>query len=257
MAIEKKWPTISNQVDSVSLILAVCKNRFLCQHSDYLGKAPIFSWQLACSVMVLSSFAFKGVILIPTPYSKFAFYNTLFWVISSVQFSHSVMSNSLRPHELQHARPPCPSPTPGVYPNSCPLSRWCHPTISSSVVPFSSCLQSFPASGSFPISWLIPSGGQWRVRRCSIYYLWTKWLILKGFPGCSVVKNFTCQCRRCRRRDFLGSGISPGEGNGRQFHYSCSENPKDRGAWWAIVQGLAKSQMWLGDWAQWIISHVP
>ena len=67
----------------------------------------------------------------------------------SVQFSHSVMSDSLRPHRLQHARLPCPSPTPGIYSNSCPLSQWCHPTISSSVVPFSSCLQSFPASGSF------------------------------------------------------------------------------------------------------------
>ena len=65
------------------------------------------------------------------------------------QFSCSVVSNSLWPHELQHARPPCPSPTPEVYPNSCPLSWWCHPTISSSVVPSSSCLQSFPASGSF------------------------------------------------------------------------------------------------------------
>ena len=64
-------------------------------------------------------------------------------------FSRSVMSDSLRPHELQHTRPPCPSPTPRVYPDSCPLSRWCHPTISSSVVPLSSCLQSFPASGSF------------------------------------------------------------------------------------------------------------
>ena len=71
------------------------------------------------------------------------------WVISSVQFSHSVVSDSLWPHELQHTRPPCPSPTAGVYPNPCPLSRWCCPTISSSVVPFSSCPQSFPASGSF------------------------------------------------------------------------------------------------------------
>ena len=69
------------------------------------------------------------------------------------------MSNSLRPHELQHARPPCPSPTPGVYSNSCPWSWWCHSTISSSVVPFS-CLQSFPASGSFPMSQLFASGGQ-------------------------------------------------------------------------------------------------
>ena len=77
----------------------------------------------------------------------------------TVQFSHSVVSDSLRPHELQHARPPCPSPTPGVYPNSCASSRWCHPAISSSVVPFSSCLQSFPASGSFSMSQFLTSGG--------------------------------------------------------------------------------------------------
>ena len=78
----------------------------------------------------------------------------------SVQFSHSVMSDSLWPHGLQHARPPCPSPTPGVYLNLCPLSRWCHPTISSSVVPLSSRSQSFPASGSFPMSQFFASGGQ-------------------------------------------------------------------------------------------------
>ena len=77
-----------------------------------------------------------------------------------VQFSHSVMSDSLRPHGLQHTRPPCPSTTTGDYSNSCPLSQWCHPTISSSVVPFSSHLQSFPASGSFQMSQLFASGGQ-------------------------------------------------------------------------------------------------
>ena len=82
------------------------------------------------------------------------------WKLSSVHFSRSVMSNSLRPHEPQHARPPCPSPTPGVHLNSYPLSRWCQPTISSSVIPFSSCPQSFPASGSFPMSQLLASGGQ-------------------------------------------------------------------------------------------------
>ena len=71
---------------------------------------------------------------------------------SSVQFSHSVMSESLRPHDSQHARPPCPPPTPGVYSDSCPSSRWCHPAISSSVIPFSSCPQSLPTSGSFPVS---------------------------------------------------------------------------------------------------------
>ena len=83
---------------------------------------------------------------------------------SSVQFSHSVMSDSLRPHGLQHTRRPCPSATlfnsSALYSNSCPLSRWCHPTISLSVIPFSSCLQSFPASGSFQMSQFFTSGGQ-------------------------------------------------------------------------------------------------
>ena len=83
----------------------------------------------------------------------------MYWY-NSVQFNHSVVSYSLRPHEPQHSRPPCPPPTPGVYPNPCPSSRWCHPTISSSVIPFSSCLLSFPASGSFPMSQPFVSGGQ-------------------------------------------------------------------------------------------------
>ena len=80
--------------------------------------------------------------------------------ISSVQFSRSVVSDSLQPRELQHARPPCLSSTPGAYPNSCPLSQWCHLTISCSVIPFSSCSQSFPESGSFQMSQLSASGGQ-------------------------------------------------------------------------------------------------
>ena len=78
----------------------------------------------------------------------------------SVQFSHSVIFDSLGPHELQHARPPCPLPSPRVYPNSCPLSQWCHPTTSSSTVPFSSCFQSFPTSGSFQTSQPFASDGQ-------------------------------------------------------------------------------------------------
>ena len=78
----------------------------------------------------------------------------------SVKFNHWVMSDSLWPHEPQHVRPPCPSPTTGAYPNPCPLSRWYHLTISSSVTPFSSCPQSFPASGSFQMSQLFASGGQ-------------------------------------------------------------------------------------------------
>ena len=94
--------------------------------------------------------------------------NTIIFVVTitntetmcSVQFSRSVVSNSLRPHESQHARPPCPSPTPGVYSNSCPSSQWCHPAISSSVAPFSSCPQSLPASGSFPMSQFFTWGSQ-------------------------------------------------------------------------------------------------
>ena len=85
----------------------------------------------------------------------FLSFNLLIWcikLIGAVQFSHSVVSNSLWPREPQHTRPPCPSPTPGVHPNPCPSSQWCHPTISSSVIPFSSCPQTFPASRSFPMS---------------------------------------------------------------------------------------------------------
>ena len=101
------------------------------------------------------------------------------------------MSDSLRPHESQHARPPCPSPTPGVHSNSCPSSRWCYPAISSSVVPFSSCPQSLPASGSFPMSQLFASGGQSMGASASISVLpmntqdwsplgWTGWIPLQS-----------------------------------------------------------------------------
>ena len=121
---------------------------------------------------------------------------------AQIQFSHSVMSNSLRPHGLQHARTPCPSPTPRVYPNSCPLSQWCHPTISSSVLPFSSRRQSFPASGSFLISWLFTLGGQSIVASASVLPMniqdWfplalTGWISLwsKGFSR--VFSNTTVQ----------------------------------------------------------------
>ena len=92
--------------------------------------------------------------------ATFVITSVFMFCFSSVQFSHSVVPDSLWPHQRQHARPPCPSPTPRVYPKSCPLSRWCHPTILSSVVPFSSCPQSFPASGSFQMSQLFASGGQ-------------------------------------------------------------------------------------------------
>ena len=88
------------------------------------------------------------------------FHTFLFKFSASVLFSRSVVSDSLRPHETQHTRPPCPSPTPGVHSDSRPSSQWCHPAISSSVVPFSSCPQSLPASGSFPMSQLFSWGGQ-------------------------------------------------------------------------------------------------
>ena len=125
-------------------------------------------------------------------------------IFSSVQFSRSVVSDSLRPHELQHARPPCPSPTPGVHPNTCPLSQWCHPTISSSVVPFSSCPQSFPASGSFPMSQLFTSGGQSTGVSASTSVLpmntqdwsplgWTGWISLQSKRLSRVFSNTTVQ----------------------------------------------------------------
>ena len=123
---------------------------------------------------------------------------------SSVQFSRSVVSNSLRPHEPQHARPPCLSPTPGVYPNSCPLSRWCHPTISSSVIPFSSCLQSFPASGSFHMSHPFAPVGQNIGVSASTSVLpmntrdwsplgWTGWISLQSKGLSRVSSNTTVQ----------------------------------------------------------------
>ena len=100
------------------------------------------------------------LIILSTYFTIIVYYHHCFWgCFSSVQFSRSVVSDSLRPHELQHARPPCPSPTPRVHSNSRPSSRWCHPAISSSVIPFS-CPQSFPASGSFPMSQFFTSGGQ-------------------------------------------------------------------------------------------------
>ena len=97
---------------------------------------------------------------VKSEFQKNGYIFSIYIYIYIYQFSRSVMSHSLQPHEPQHARPPCPSPTPRVYPNSCPLSQWCHLTISSSVVPFSSCHQSFPTSGSFPRSQPLTSGGQ-------------------------------------------------------------------------------------------------
>ena len=135
-------------------------------------------------------------------------------LISSVQFSRSVVSDSLWPHELQHTRPPCPLPTPRVYPNSCPLSWWSHPTISSSVAPFSSCPQSLPASGSFPMSQLFAWGGQSIGISASASVLpmntqdwspleWTGWISLQSKELSSVFSNTTVQ-----RHQFFGAQLS-------------------------------------------------
>ena len=127
-------------------------------------------------------------------------------------FSRSVMSDSLRPCEPQHARPPCPSPTPGVYPNPCPSSWWCHPTISSSVVPFSSCPQSFPASGSFPVSQFFVSGGQSIGVSASVLPMstqdwsplgWTGWISLQAKGLSRVFSNTTI-----RKHQFFGTQLS-------------------------------------------------
>ena len=135
-------------------------------------------------------------------------------IFSSVQFSHPVVSDSLQPHGLQQTRSPCPSPTPGVYPNSCPLSWWCHPAISSSVVPFSSCPQSLPASGSFPMSQLFASGGQNIGVSASVSVLpmntqdwsplgWTGWISLQSKGLSRVFSNTTVQ-----RHQFFGTQLS-------------------------------------------------
>ena len=132
------------------------------------------------------------------------------WV--SVQFS-SVVSDSLRPHGLQHTRPPCPSPTPGAYSNSCLLCWWCHPTISSSVIPFSSCLQPFPASGSFPMSQFFASGGQSiGASASSVFPMniqdwfplgWTGWISLQSKGLSRVFTNTTVQ-----KHQFFGTQLS-------------------------------------------------
>ena len=132
----------------------------------------------------------------------------------SVQFSRSVMSESLCPRGVQHTRPPCPSPTPGVYSNSCPLSQWCHPITSSSVIPFSSHLQSFPTSGSFQMSQFFALGGQSIGVSASTSVLpvniqdwpllgWTGWISLLS-KGLSIVfSNTTVQ-----KHQFFSSQLS-------------------------------------------------
>ena len=136
------------------------------------------------------------------------------WITSSIQFIRSIMSNSLWPHGLQHARLTCPSPTPRAYSNARPLSRWCHPTSSSSVVPFSSCLQSFPASGSFPMNQFFASGGHSIGVSASASVLqvniqdwfplgWTGWISLQSKGLSRVFSNTTVQ-----KHQFFGAQLS-------------------------------------------------
>ena len=153
----------------------------------------------------------------------------LFSQFSSVQFSRSVMSDSLRPHEPQHARPPCPSPTPRVHPNSCALSRWCHSAISSSVVPFSSCPQSLPASESFPMSQLFTWGGQSTGVSALASFLpkksrgwspseWTGWISLQSKGLSRVFSNTTVQ-----KHQFFGA--QPSSQSNSHIHTWLLEKP--------------------------------
>ena len=157
-------------------------------------------------------FVSKVMSLIFNMLSRFVI--TFFPRSSSVQFSHSAMSDSLQPHGMQHTRPPWCTPTPAIYSNSCPLSLWCHPTISSSVVPFSFCLQSFPESGSFLMSQFFASGGQSIGISALSSVLpmniqdwfplgWTGWISLQ-FKGLSrVFTNTTVQ-----KSQFFGTQLS-------------------------------------------------
>ena len=146
--------------------------------------------------------------------SKLSSHFGLVHSVQSVQLSHSVVFDSLWPHRLQHTRPPCPAPTARVYSNSCPLSQWSHPTISSSIVPFSSRLQSFPASGSFQMSQLFESGGQRIGVSASASVLpmniqdwfplgWTGWISLQSKGPSRVFSNTTVQ-----KHQFFGPQLS-------------------------------------------------
>ena len=149
--------------------------------------------------------------------------------IDSVQFSLSIVSDSLRPHESQHARPPCPSPSPGVHSDSCPSSRWCHPAISSSVIPFSSCPQSLPTSESFPVSQLFPWGGQSTGVSALASVLpkksqgwspleWTGWISLQSKGLSRVFSNTTVQ-----KHQFFGA--QPSSQSNSHIHTWPLEKP--------------------------------
>ena len=186
--------------------------------------------------------------------------------IPSDQISRSVVSDSLRPHESQHARPPCPSPTPGVHWDSRPSGLWCHPAISSSVVPFFSCPQSLPASESFPMSQLFAWGGQSTgvsVQECknglgnpwAVSYQVNKYLdplilflciysstLAWKIPWTEEPGGLQSMGLLRVRHDGATSLSCIGGGNGNPLQCSCLENPRDGGAWWAAVYGVAQSR---------------
>ena len=164
----------------------------------WLSNIPLY----ICMISSLSIHLFMDISLFPC------------LQFSLVQFSHSVVSDSLRPHGLQHTRPPFPSPIPGVYSNSCPLHQWCHPTISASVIPFSFHLQSFPVSGSFQMGQLFASGGQSTGVSASASVLpmniwdwfplgWTGWISLLSKGLSRVFFNTTVQ-----KHQFFGTQFS-------------------------------------------------
>ena len=178
----------------------------LVQRRKWIQINPKFSIYYSLFFATLFNFIFlwfstMHLDLTPLFYSNYCVYTP------SVQFSRSVVSDSLRPHEPQHNRPPCPSPTPGVHSNSHPSSQWCHPAISSSIVPFSSCPQSLPASESFPMSQLFACGGQSIGVSASASVLpvntqdwsplgWTGWISLQSKGLARVFSNTTVQKKK-------------------------------------------------------------
>ena len=195
------------------LSFTTSRSLFMSIESVMLSKHLILCWPFFLLPSILPCirvFPSESSLCIRWPkYWSFTFSNS-----PSVQFSHSVVSDSLWPHESQHARPPCLSPTPGVYSNSCPSSRWCHPAISSSVFPFSSCPQSLPASGSFPMSQLFTWDGQSTGVSASASVLpmntqdwsslgWTGWISLQSKGLSRVFSNITVQ-----KHQFFGAQLS-------------------------------------------------
>ena len=180
---------------------------YVCHDCSYMHYSCKFNYMHNC-IYIINAWHFSITILC------YILCIYMFIYICSVQFSHSVVSDSLWPHESQHTRPPYPSSTPGVYSNSCPSSWWCHPAISSSVIPFSSCPQSLPASRSFPMSQLFTWGGQSIGVSASASVLpmntqgwsplgWTGWMSLQSKGLSRVFSNTTVQ-----KYQFFGAQLS-------------------------------------------------